>query len=204
LGRVQRILEDARQDGLTETEYRQVVESSADGITSILDMFGAILRISQIESGDRRSGFRKLDLSGLVTDACETFSPAFEEDGKSLDHDVSPGIEIYGDPELLTLSLSNLLENANQHAPDGTRIRVNLRKVNGLVELVVCDNGEGVPALLREKIFERFFRVDASRATSGNGLGLSIVAAVADLHAGKVFAEDNKPGLRIGMSLQPA
>ena len=81
-------------------------------------MFGAILRISQIESGNRRSGFRKLDLSKLVTETCETFSPAFEEDGKTLDHDVSPGIQVYGDPELLTLSLSNMLENANLHAPE--------------------------------------------------------------------------------------
>ena len=70
-----------------------------------------------------------------------------------------------------------------------------------MVELAVSDNGEGVPAPLREKIFERFFRVDTSRTTSGNGLGLSIVAAVADLHTGRVFAEDDNPGLRIGMSI---
>ena len=204
LGRVQRTLEEGRQDGLTEAEYRQAVESSAIGLQSILDMFGAILRISQIESGNRRSGFRELDLSGLVTEMCETFSPVFEEDAKSLDFDLPPGIKVYGDPELLALSMSNLLENANLHTPSGARIRVTLRMVNGLVELAVCDNGKGVPPHLREKIFERFFRADESRSTSGNGLGLSIVLAVADLHAGQIFAEDNNPGLRIGFSLRPA
>lgn len=201
LGRVQRILEDARQEQLTEAEYRRVVESSADGVQSILDTFGAILRISQIESGSRRSGFCRLDLSALVTETCETFSPAFEEDGKTLNHEVSSGLEVHGDRELLILSLSNLLENANLHTPVGTAVRVTLRKVSSHVELTVCDNGNGVPPLQRKRIFERFFRVDESRTTSGNGLGLSIVAAIVDLHSGQVFAEDNNPGLRIGMSL---
>lgn len=201
LGRVQRLLENARSENMHQADYRRTIEDCARELDGVLEMFGAILRISQIESGNRRSGFRKLDFSNLVLDTCETFSPAFEEDGKTLHHDVLPGILIYGDPELLTLSLSNLLENANLHTPSRSTISVSLRPVGGEVELAVSDNGNGVPASLRGRIFERFFRVDTSRTTAGNGLGLSIVAAVADLHTGRVFAEDAHPGLRIGMAL---
>jgi signal transduction histidine kinase len=204
LGRVQRLLENARQENMSEAERQSVIEDCAQELEGVLEMFGAILRISQIESGNRRSGFRKLDFSTLVLETCETFSPAFEEDGKTLRHDVQPGLSIYGDPELLTLSLSNLLENANLHTPAASTISVSLRNSGGQAELAVSDDGNGVPAPLRAKIFERFFRVDSSRASAGNGLGLSIVAAVVDLHAGRVFAEDNRPGLRIGMGLKLA
>jgi signal transduction histidine kinase len=204
LGRVQRLLEDASGETLTEAQYRRAIEDCARELDGVLEMFGAILRISQIESGNRRSGFKKLDLSNLVLETCEVFSPAFEEDGKTLNHNVEPGISIYGDPELLTLSLSNLLENANVHTPSPSTISVSLHHVGSQAELAVSDNGPGVPAPLREKIFERFFRVDGSRASAGNGLGLSIVAAVTELHAGRKFAEDNRPGLRIGMGLDLA
>jgi signal transduction histidine kinase len=204
LGRVQRLLENARNENMSEASYRSTIEDCARELDNVLEMFSAILRISQIESGDRRSGFRKLNLSALVLEICDTFSPAFEEDGRTLEHDVQPGVSIYGDPELLTLSLSNLLENANLHTPASCVIAVTLRAAGDQAELAVSDNGDGVPESLRTKIFERFFRVDSSRATAGNGLGLSIVAAVTDLHAGRVFAEDNRPGLRIGMDLKLA
>lgn len=204
LGRVQRLLENARQENMSEAQYQSAIDTCARELDGVLEMFAAILRISQIESGNRRSGFRKLDFSALVLETCETFSPAFEEDGKTLSHDVQPGISIYGDPELLTLSLSNLLENANLHTPGAATVSVSLRDIGGQAELAVSDNGAGVPEPLRKKIFERFFRVDSSRASAGNGLGLSIVAAVTELHAGRVFAEDNSPGLRIGMGLNLA
>jgi signal transduction histidine kinase len=204
LGRVQRLLENARSETMMEAERQSTIDDCARALDGVLEMFGAILRISQIESGSRRSGFKRIDFSDLVLETCETFSPSFEEDGKTLDYEVTPGLSIYGDPELLTLCLSNILENANLHTPESSSVSVSLRDVGGQVELTVSDNGEGVPEPLREKIFERFFRVESSRTTAGNGLGLSIVAAVADLHAGSVFAEDNKPGLRVGMQLDLA
>lgn len=204
LGRMQRLLEEARGKDMTAEEYQSAIERCGQELDGVLEMFGAILRISQIESGNRRRGFKKLDLSALVLETCETFSPAFEEDGKSLCYEVQPGLSIHGDPELMTLSLSNLLENANLHTPASSIISVSLINVGGQAELAVSDNGDGVPEPLRAKIFERFFRVDSSRATGGNGLGLSIVAAVTELHAGRVFADDNKPGLRIGMELRLA
>jgi signal transduction histidine kinase len=165
----------------------------------ILDMFGAMLRIAQIESGNRRSGFSRFNLSRVVEEVCESFAPSFEEDGKCVIPDIQKDLWILGDPELVTLSLANLLENAHVHTPPGTRITVSLAGRGGAVELCVADDGAGVPEAERAQIFQRFYRLESSRTTAGNGLGLSIVAAVADLHVAELSAEDNKPGLRVGM-----
>ena len=102
------------------------------------------------------------------------------------------------------MSLANLLENANLHTPQRAQIRVSLARKQGGITLCVADNGTGVPGAETKRIFQRFYRLEASRTTAGNGLGLSLVAAVADLHTAELFATDNQPGLKIGMTFSPA
>ncbi len=114
--------------------------------------------------------------------------------------EIQKDLWILGDQELVTLSLANLLENAHVHTPPGTRVTVSLKRLGGTVELCVADDGAGVPEAERAQIFQRFYRLESSRTTAGNGLGLSIVAAVADLHAAELSALDNKPGFRVGMT----
>jgi signal transduction histidine kinase len=204
LGRLRRELEMARNGQLSTAQYRAVIEQSVDEVDDILNMFAAILRISQIESGSRRSGFQRFCLSTLVGDVCETFGPALEEDGRTLREEVEPGLWIQGDQELVTLSLANLLENAASHTPDGATITVSLRRGQDGVQLDVADNGLGVPEDERKRIFQRFYRTETSRTTPGNGLGLSIVAAVADVHGARVTAMDNHPGLKIALAFPAA
>jgi len=199
LGRLRRQLDTARLQTLPPEDYRAVIEQSVGELDDILGMFSAILRVAQIESGNRRSGFQRLCLSDLVTDICDTFGPAFEEDGRTLRQEIEPDLWIQGDQELVTLSLANLLENASTHTPLDSRITVFLRKLRGGVELDVSDDGPGVPEGERKRIFQRFYRLEASRTTAGNGLGLSIVAAVADLHAAELKAGDNHPGLKVAI-----
>jgi len=199
LGRLRRQLDHARGQRLSADEYREVIEQGVAEVDSIQEMFGAILRIAQIESGNRRSGFQCFCLSRLVREICETFAPPLEEDGRTLTAAIDPDLWIHGDQELLTLSLANLLENAAIHTPTGACIAVSLRRAGGDVELEVADNGPGVPEGERARIFHRFYRLEASRSTPGNGLGLSIVAAVAELHAARLAAADNRPGLKIAM-----
>ncbi|MGH6828293.1 MAG: ATP-binding protein [Rhizomicrobium sp.] len=199
LGRLRSTLELGRQN-LSAEDYRALIDKGVEDLDSILDMFGAILRISQIESGNRRAGFQHFCLSRLVLDVCETFAPALEEDGRTLSQDVGADLWIDGDPELVTLSLANLLENANLHTPPQACIAVALKREPGGVSLYVADNGKGVPETDAKRIFQRFYRLEASRTTRGNGLGLSLVAAVADLHTAALFATDNHPGLKIGMT----
>lgn len=199
LGRLRRLLEPGKGADWTPARYEQLLEEGTAEVDSILELFEAILRISQIESGNRRGGFQRFCISQLVADIYETFAPSLEEDGKALHAAIEPGLYIMGDPELLTLSLANLLENAVVHTPSGSQVTVALRRVDGGISLSVADNGPGVPQEECTHIFQRFFRLESSRSTSGNGLGLSMVAAVAELHAAPIRASDNEPGLRIDM-----
>lgn len=201
LGRLRRHLDEAQRNADSVEDYRGAVERAVAEVDGILDTFGAILRIAQIESGSRRAGFQRLLLSEIATDVCETFAPSCEDAGKSLRTDIEPGLWVQGDRELLVQSLANLLENAIAHTPVGTSVTVSLKAKAGLAELDVADDGPGVPDGARTRIFERFYRLEPSRSASGNGLGLSIVAAVAELHAGKVFASNNSPGLKIAVKL---
>lgn len=199
LGRLRRQLDSAQHQLLSPDAYRAVIAQSVTEVDAILDTFSAILRIAQIESGNRRRGFQRVCLSELVAEVCETFGPALEEDGRILRQAIEPDLWIQGDQELLTLSLANLLENAATHTPLHSHITVSLRKAGEGVELDVADDGPGVPEDDRKRIFRRFYRLESSRNAPGSGLGLSIVAAVAELHAARLDAGDNHPGLRIAM-----
>jgi len=199
LGRLRHFLEEANRTASSPDEFRVVIDRAVAEVDGILDTFGAILRIAQIESGGRRSGFQSLLLSDLVADVCETFAPSIEDAGKTLRVEIQPDLWVHGDRELLVQALANLLENAIAYTPIGALVTVSLKHCEEGVELDVADNGPGVPDAERDHIFKRFYRVEQSRAAAGNGLGLSIVAAVAELHCAKITASDNRPGLRIGM-----
>jgi len=199
LGRLRQLLDSARFDSLSPEEYKIVVERGVAELDAILETFGAILRISQIESGNRRSAFQRLCLSELVNDVADSFAPSLEEDGRTVEQAVEPDIWIHGDRELITLSLANLLENCAVHTPSDSIVTIRLKRNGEYAELIVADDGEGVPDGERTRIFQRFYRLEASRTAPGSGLGLSIVTAVADLHSASLTASDNKPGLRIEM-----
>jgi signal transduction histidine kinase len=204
LGRLRNSLEEARDTKSSPDEFRAAIDRAVSEVDGILDTFGAILRIAQIESGSRRSGFQRLLLSDLVVDVCETFAPSLEDAGKILRTEIQPGLWIQGDRELLVQALANLLENAIAHTPAGAIVTVSLKQSEASIDLDVADNGQGVSEAERSAIFKRFYRVEKSRAAAGSGLGLSIVAAVAELHAAKLTANDNHPGLRIEMTFCPA
>ncbi len=204
LGRLRRSLEEARRTTSSPDEYRAAIDRAVSEVDGILDTFGAILRIAQIESGSRRNGFQNLVLSDLAADVCETFAPSIEDVGKSLRTDIQRGLWAHGDRELLVQALANLLENAIAHTPAGATVTVSLKASHNGVDLSVADNGCGVPEAEREHIFKRFYRLERSRTMAGNGLGLSIVAAVAELHGARITASDNKPGLRISIAFPAA
>jgi signal transduction histidine kinase len=197
LGHLRHALDDARERARDVGEYRTAVERAVAEVDNILETFSAILRIAQIESGSRRAGFRRVSLSVIASDVAQSFAPTAEEQKHTLIPQIEGGIEINGDQELITQLTANLLDNAIRHTPDGTRIWLRLAVQNGAVTLEVADNGTGVPLEEREKIFNRFYRGEASRTTPGNGLGLSLVDAVASLHRAAITALDNRPGLKI-------
>nr|WP_255616725.1 ATP-binding protein [Microvirga puerhi] len=197
LTRLRQRLEDAERHAGSVEEFRKATEAAISHADDLLATFSALLRIAQIEAGTRRAGFRRVDLSNLFGTVVEAFLPVAEDDGRSLISRLEPGIVVEGDRELLTQMIANLVENSIRHTPKGTQIAVNLHKVNGRVMAIVSDNGPGVPCNEREQIFKRFYRLERSRSTSGNGLGLSMVAAIAELHGIGIEVADNHPGLMI-------
>ena len=176
-------------------ESRDALESALNELDDILATFAALLRISQIEGGARRAAFRPVDLAAVAGTVVDAFRPSAEENGQSLSLAPGPPLHIDGDKALLTQMLANLVENALRHAGDKADVTVGWRCVRGQITLYVTDNGPGIPASERERVFDRFHRLEASRSTPGSGLGLALVAAVARLHGAEASLHDACPGL---------
>lgn len=167
----------------------------------LMRLFASILRIAEVEGGGIERQFQPVDLSLLTEDVAETFLPAMADSGRSLEWIISPNVRVLGDRELLAQAIANLLDNARIHTPSGTAVDLRLYADQTNVLLSVSDDGPGVPAEDRAKILRRFFRGEASRSTPGNGLGLSLVGAVARSHGGEVRIGDSVPGLCVTIEL---
>ena len=200
LGRLRNKLETARLSAERNHEAKETIDAALLETDTILDTFSALLRIAQIESGTRTAGFGELDLSSLFETVADAFATVAEEEGKTLTANVAPKLTYWGDGDLLSEMLANLIENAIKHTPEGTTIEVSLTDQNGRLIAAVADDGPGVPDQDRSRIFRRFYRLEQSLPKSGNGLGLALVAAVAELHGIELVAQDNWPGLRMTMA----
>ena len=166
----------------------------------MLETFDALLRIGQIEAGARRAAFKPIDLAEIARDVVEAFQPAAEEGGRTLVSRLDALLPMLGDRELLTQMIANLLDNALRHTPHGVRIAVAGDQLARGVRLTVEDNGPGVDPRDLPAIFQRFYRADAARSSPGSGLGLSLVAAIAELHGLEYSASDNHPGLKVTLT----
>lgn len=197
LSRLRQELEGARLKAHGSGEVGRAIERAVEQTDAILETFGALLRIAQIEAGTRRAGFADVDLSGLVRSLVEVYHPVAEDAGHHLEARLQDGLGVRGDRDLLTQMLVNLIENGLRHTPPGTRLEIGLQRTGGEIRAVVADDGPGIPEAARGKAFRRFFRLEASRSTPGSGLGLSLVAAIASLHGIRIELADNASGLRV-------
>jgi signal transduction histidine kinase len=171
---------------------------------AMLELFAALLRIAQVEAGAQRSAFATFDLSAVAEAVAEVYAPAAEERGQSLAAAIAPGLAAHGDRALVTQLLANLVENAVRHGRAGGHVTLTLAASGGGgAEAVVADDGPGIPEAERERVFRRFHRLDAARATPGAGLGLALVRAVAALHGMTVTLADAAPGLRVRVTIPP-
>ena len=198
LARLRQRLERAQAKARTLAEYETEVQEAIVEIDGILSTFSALLRIAQVEAGTRSGGFAEVDLSRVFDTIAEAYGPVAEDRGQRIETRIQPGVSVRGDRELLTQMLANLVENAIRHTSQGSFITLELgRTVEGGLVGGVVDTGPGIPADELDKVFRRFYRLERSRTTSGNGLGLSLVAAVAELHGIALDLADNRPGLRV-------
>jgi signal transduction histidine kinase len=195
LTRLRSRLELARMQDASPAS-RAMLEGLVEEVDGLLSTFNALLRIAEIESGNRRAGFTQIELSDLVSDVVELYEPVAHEKGQSIAWRPMAGLSIAGDRHLLSQAVANLIDNAIKHSPQGSRIEVAIAPGKEGPLLIVADNGPGIPMDQRDKVVQRFFRLEASRSTPGSGLGLSLVAAVAKLHGARLDLVDNDPGLR--------
>jgi signal transduction histidine kinase len=206
IGRLRRRLELALSNADDGASFRTQVEEALEELDSIVDTFEALLRITQIEAGARRSRFCDVELGTVLADVADVYEPVAEEAGGRLISTVAIAerAQVTGDRDLLTQLFANLIENAIRHSPAGTRIDVSLLTRGERHVAIVADSGPGIPAHECENVFRRLYRLERERSTPGSGLGLSLVAAIAELHGAAVVLGDNSPGLRVEVSFPRA
>ena len=193
LGRLRTRLErlrDADGDGAA-AELAEAALAEAD---QMLATFNALLRIARIETRQRRHAFERVNLATVGNDVADLYAPVAESRGITFHHS---GIEapVDGDADLIFQSLANLLDNAMKYTPEGGAVTLHVTSDDDTVTVVVADSGPGVPPEEREAVLRRFYRREPARSAPGSGLGLSLVAAVAELHEATLTLEDNTPGL---------
>jgi signal transduction histidine kinase len=180
------------------------IDGAVADVDRVIRIFDALLRLAEIDSGMRRSGFTTLDASDLAANAVEFYEPAAELKDIELRLTIAGPVMVFGDPVLLAQALGNLIDNALKYAPKNGIIEVAVRKrEDGAAEISVTDNGPGITGAEKIKVVERFYRGDASRGTPGVGLGLSLVQAVAKLHGSVLELLDQSPGLRVLFTAPP-
>jgi signal transduction histidine kinase len=206
LTRLRNRAEAALRDGQGDGAQREALETTIEESDKLIKTFNALLMIARAEAGTPSGAFSELDLSAVVADVAELYSPLAEDEGLELVTDVAEGVRLNGNRELLGQALVNLVENALKYYEPvegkAGRITVSLRRAGPRVLIEVADNGPGIPPEDRARVVERFVRLEKSRTMPGSGLGLSLVSAVARLHGGEFRVEDNAPGVRAVIELR--
>lgn len=185
------VLRAAKADETTPT----LIDGAIIETDALLQTFAALLRLSRIEAQGPTIG-SEIDLAGIASDAVELYAPHVVAIGMRIDIDAKPAV-LAGDPDQLFQVVVNLLDNAMKYAVAGAGIRVRTCTTQQGVSLEVSDRGPGIPAGEHDRVFDRFQRLELHRGTPGNGLGLSLVRAIATRHGGRVELGDNQPGLRV-------
>jgi signal transduction histidine kinase len=186
-----------------EHDQSLIGDTMAD-LDAVLRMFASLTRISQIEANDRIAGFRPVDLAEIAREVVELFDAAAEEKGGHVRVVAERQGLITGDRDLLFDAVANLVDNAIKHGREAGAVTVEVSQDNAGTVVSVADDGPGIPADECQHVFKRFYRLERSRRAPGNGLGLSLVAAVARLHGATVEIADNAPGAKFRLRFPSA
>jgi len=212
LNRLQATAEGAMGQVIAGSPERRVLERVTTEVDHMRATLDALLRIALAETGTVAR--EPVDLSELVASMVELYAPVSEERGIRLESAVAAGAQVQGSRQLLAQALANLLDNAIKFTPDGGHIRVLLKSQSAGPpsagsrsagpplagpEVIIEDDGPGIPADKREAVLGRRVRLDEARNVPGSGLGLSLVAAVTKLHGARLTLADADPGLRVSL-----
>ena len=201
LNRMRNRMEVALLDRNSEAAaLREVIADSVEDAENLLKTFNALLNIAQVESR-AKDDFKHESLSAICDDLAELYDVMTEEGEHSFAAHIERGLDIMGNRQLIAQAITNLLDNAVKYTPSGGHITLTAEQHGENIHVSVGDNGHGIPPDKRDDVLKRFVRLDSARSTPGNGLGLSLVSAIVALHNGSLQLHDNKPGLRIEITL---
>jgi signal transduction histidine kinase len=179
-----------------EDDQLLIGDTIAD-LDAVLRIFASLTRIAQIETQARKGAFRTVNLVEIASEVVELYDAAAEPDGTRLSVVGDREVLVTGDRDLIFDAIANLVDNAIKHGRAGGHVVVANENIDGRPVISIADDGPGIPADQYEHVFKRFYRLEHSRYTPGNGLGLSLVAAVARLHGARIEMLDNSPGLKL-------
>ena len=183
-------------------ETRALLEATLADAQAMIATFNALLDIARAEAGSERGGFETVDLAALGHDLADLYRPAAEDKQLTLEYRCASGLQMRANRHLLAQALANLLDNAIKYTPAGGRVRLEVERSGRGPVIAVADNGPGIPEKDRKRVLQRFVRLDGTRSTPGNGLGLSLVDAVAKLHGAELSLSDNRPGLKVSLAFR--
>lgn len=205
LTRLRNRVDSALAQARSDEEYREALQATIEEADHLIRTFNALLMIARVEAGSSDAEFRSVDVVAVARDVFDLYEPLAEEAGVEITLTLPESAVISGNRELVGQALANLVDNAIKYsaeaAEDKARIDIAISEEAGRVVLSVADNGAGIASQDRARATKRFVRLEESRSKPGAGLGLSLVAAVAQLHGGALRLEDNAPGLRAMIEL---
>jgi signal transduction histidine kinase len=196
LTRMRGRLEKAYHGQRIGEEDQSLIGDTIADLDAVLRIFSSITRIAQIETQARKGAFRTVNLVEIVGEVVELYDAAAEQDGTRLTVVGDREVLVTGDRDLIFDAIANLVDNAIKHGRPGGQVVVANENSDGGPVISIADDGRGIPADEREHVFKRFYRLEHSRNVPGNGLGLSLVGAVARLHGARIEMLDNSPGLK--------
>lgn len=194
LARVRTVLERGRAKAESMADLAAVSDRAIAGLDQAQSIITALLRIGEIEGGQRRAAFSFVDLNEIVGTAADLYGPIAEEKHIEFVLEADLVEPIYGDRDLMIEAVANLLDNAIKFVPSGGMVRLSISATENGPVIRVADNGPGIPEAERDAVLTRFYRVDKSRHINGHGLGLSIVLAIVKLHEFELTVGDASPG----------
>ncbi|HEY0910377.1 MAG TPA: ATP-binding protein [Bradyrhizobium sp.] len=197
LTRMRGRLEKAYHGQRSGEDDQLLIGDTIGDVDAVLRIFSSITRIAQIETQARKGAFRTVNLVEIAGEVVELYDAAAEQDGTRLTIAGEREVLVTGDRDLIFDAIANLVDNAIKHGRHGGHVVVANENIDGRPVISIADDGPGIPADECEHVFKRFYRLEHSRYAPGNGLGLSLVAAVARLHGARIEMLDNAPGLRL-------
>ena len=197
LNRIINRLDAGLRNITNDNPARKLLENNIQDMQEIISTFNSILKISELEANTEFREFTICDVQKIIENLVEFYEPYAAGKNISIINNISTPITINGEKNLLTQAFANLIDNAIKFTPKGGKVEISSEQGEDFINIIIADNGIGIPADYMNKVFEKFFRLEQSRNTKGNGLGLSLVEAIARIHNATISLSDNKQGLRV-------